>query len=56
VGCRNLGVSGLGVPTYLVCALSINKARKFGWTGHMDSYEAFVKTFEKMKALKQIPA
>jgi nucleoside-diphosphate-sugar epimerase len=35
--------------------LSINKARKFGWTGHMDSYEAFVKTFEKMKALKQIP-
>jgi nucleoside-diphosphate-sugar epimerase len=35
--------------------LSINKARKFGWTGHMDSYQAFVKTFEKMKALGQIP-
>jgi hypothetical protein len=27
--------------------LSINKARKFGWTGHMDSYQAFVKTFER---------
>jgi hypothetical protein len=35
--------------------LSINKARKFGWMGHMDSYDAFVKTFERMKALGQIP-
>jgi nucleoside-diphosphate-sugar epimerase len=36
--------------------LSINKARKFGWTGHVDSFQAFVKTFEKMKALGQIPS
>jgi hypothetical protein len=35
--------------------LSINKARKFGWTGHVDLYQAPVETFEKMKALGQIP-
>ena len=36
--------------------VSINKARRFGWTGHIDSYEALVNTFEKMKALGQIPS
>jgi nucleoside-diphosphate-sugar epimerase len=38
------------------CAtLSINKARKFGWTGHLDSYESFVDAFKKFKELGQIP-
>jgi hypothetical protein len=35
--------------------LSINKARKFGWTGHIDSYDCFVSTFKKFQALGQIP-
>ena len=35
--------------------VSLSKARKFGWTGYVDSYDSFVETFEKMKALKQIP-
>lgn len=36
--------------------LSMSKLRKFGYTGYVDSFEAFVKTFEKMKHLKQIPS
>ncbi|KAE8372124.1 hypothetical protein BDV26DRAFT_302213 [Aspergillus bertholletiae] len=35
--------------------LSINKARKFGWTGHMDSYDSFIDAFEKFRELGQIP-
>jgi nucleoside-diphosphate-sugar epimerase len=35
--------------------LSINKARKFGWNGHIDSYDGFVNTFKKFQALGQIP-
>lgn len=36
--------------------VSINKARKFGYTGHIDSFDCFINTFERMKALKQIPS
>ena len=36
--------------------LSVNKARKFGWTGHIDSYDCFVNTFQKFQALRQIPS
>lgn len=36
--------------------LSMSKARKFGYTGYKDSFEAFVETYEKMKQLKQIPS
>lgn len=36
--------------------LSMSKARRFGYRGYIDSYEAFVRTFEKMKAMGQIPA
>lgn len=35
--------------------LSINKARKFGWTGHIDSYQSLVDAFDKFVELKQIP-
>ncbi|OOQ89744.1 nucleoside-diphosphate-sugar epimerase GsfE [Penicillium brasilianum] len=35
--------------------LSINKARKFGWTGHLDSFDSFTEAFTKFKELKQIP-
>lgn len=35
--------------------LSINKARKFGWTGHADTYECLVETFEKFQRLGLIP-
>jgi hypothetical protein len=35
--------------------LSMSKARKFGWTGYIDSYDAFINAFEKFKVLKQIP-
>jgi len=36
--------------------LSINKAREYGWTGHIDSYKSLVATFEKFKELGQIPS
>jgi nucleoside-diphosphate-sugar epimerase len=35
--------------------LSINKARKFGWQGHIDSYQSLTDAFEKFVELKQIP-
>jgi len=35
--------------------LSINKARKFGWTGHIDSYQSLTDAFDKFVNLKQIP-
>ncbi|CBF84432.1 hypothetical protein AN9028.2 [Aspergillus nidulans FGSC A4] len=35
--------------------LSINKARKFGWTGHLDSFDSFVDAFKRFKELGQIP-
>ncbi|KAL1857766.1 hypothetical protein Plec18167_001832 [Paecilomyces lecythidis] len=35
--------------------LSVNKARKLGWTGHLDSYDSFIDAFEKFKELGQIP-
>lgn len=36
--------------------VSINKARRFGWTGHADSYECFIETFEKFKKYGLIPS
>jgi nucleoside-diphosphate-sugar epimerase len=35
--------------------LSVNKARRYGWTGHIDSYQSFVNTFEKFRQLGLIP-
>ncbi|KAI0547172.1 hypothetical protein F4679DRAFT_373124 [Xylaria curta] len=35
--------------------LSVNKARQFGWTGHIDSYQSFVNTFEKFRQIGLIP-
>ncbi|KJJ34489.1 hypothetical protein AFLA70_519g000590 [Aspergillus flavus AF70] len=35
--------------------LSMGKARKFGWTGHLDSYDSFIDAFKKFKELGQIP-
>lgn len=36
--------------------LSMSKARRFGYNGYIDSYQAFVETFEKMRKLGQIPS
>lgn len=36
--------------------LSVNKARRFGWTGHIDSYQSLTGAFDKFVHLKQIPA
>jgi len=36
--------------------LSMNKARKFGWTGHVDSYENYVQTFQEFEQLGLLPA
>ncbi|KAH7139919.1 hypothetical protein B0J13DRAFT_639028 [Dactylonectria estremocensis] len=39
------------------CAtLSINKAREFGWTGHLDSFTSFTNAFESFVQMGQIPA
>lgn len=35
--------------------LSMTKARRFGWTGYVDSYESITTVFDKLKELKQIP-
>lgn len=35
--------------------LSVDKARRYGWTGHVDSYEAFTRTFGKFRELGLIP-
>jgi nucleoside-diphosphate-sugar epimerase len=35
--------------------LSVNKARRYGWTGHIDSHQAFVNTFIKFRELGLIP-
>ena len=35
--------------------LSINKARKYGWTGHMDSYQSFVDLFEEYRKRGMLP-
>jgi nucleoside-diphosphate-sugar epimerase len=36
--------------------LSINKARRFGWAGHIDSYQSLTDAFDKFVELKQIPS
>jgi nucleoside-diphosphate-sugar epimerase len=35
--------------------LSINKAREFGWCGHIDSFQSLTDAFENFVKLKQIP-
>jgi nucleoside-diphosphate-sugar epimerase len=35
--------------------LSINKAREYGWTGHIDSFKSLTDAFEKFEELGQIP-
>lgn len=35
--------------------LSVDKARRYGWTGRIDSHEAFTKTFDKFRQLGLIP-
>ncbi|KAE9377518.1 hypothetical protein N431DRAFT_434741 [Stipitochalara longipes BDJ] len=34
---------------------SISKARKYGWTGYIDSYESITDTFKKFREVGQIP-
>lgn len=34
---------------------SMNKARKFGWNGHVDSIESMHAVFEKFVEMKMIP-
>ena len=36
--------------------LSITKARRYGWTGYMDSYQCFIDTFETFRQHGFIPA
>lgn len=35
--------------------LSINKARRFGWTGHIDSYKSFTDAFQSFEGIGLIP-
>ncbi|MCJ1302981.1 hypothetical protein MMC08_005786 [Hypocenomyce scalaris] len=35
--------------------MSINKARKFGWTGHIDCYRSLTDAFRKFEQMGQIP-
>ncbi|EME46837.1 hypothetical protein DOTSEDRAFT_70713 [Dothistroma septosporum NZE10] len=35
--------------------LSMNKAKKFGWTGFIDSYDSMTTAFEKFREVRQIP-
>lgn len=36
--------------------LNNSKRNKFGYKGYMDTYDSLIETFEKMRALKQLPA
>ncbi|KAL5085829.1 hypothetical protein Trisim1_009899 [Trichoderma cf. simile WF8] len=36
-------------------SLSMNKSRKLGWNGFIDTHESIFKTFEELAALKMIP-
>jgi hypothetical protein len=40
--------------TWTVC-LSINKARKLGWTTHVDSYDNFTETFDTFEKQGLLP-
>jgi hypothetical protein len=33
----------------------MNKSRKLGWNGFIDTHESIFKTFEELAALKMIP-
>jgi hypothetical protein len=33
----------------------MDKSRKLGWNGHVDSRDGLVKTFEELAALKMVP-
>ncbi|KAL2070818.1 hypothetical protein VTL71DRAFT_13844 [Oculimacula yallundae] len=35
--------------------LSINKAREYGWNGHIDSFKSFTDAFQKFQDMGQIP-
>lgn len=35
--------------------LSINKARRFGWMGHRDSFESFTEAFDRFVEVGQVP-
>ena len=35
--------------------LSMDKAKAYGWTGYKDSYDSITESFERSRALKQIP-
>lgn len=35
--------------------LSINKARSYGWQGHIDSFQSLTEAFDNFVNLKQIP-
>jgi nucleoside-diphosphate-sugar epimerase len=35
--------------------LSVNKARKFGWTGHVDTYDSFIEVFDEFVKAKLLP-
>jgi nucleoside-diphosphate-sugar epimerase len=35
--------------------LSVNKARKFGWHGHINSHKSFIDAFDSFERLGQIP-
>ncbi|PON27728.1 hypothetical protein TGAM01_v203495 [Trichoderma gamsii] len=36
-------------------SLSMNRSRKQGWNGYIDSCDSFIRTFEELSALKMIP-
>ncbi|KAF4964194.1 hypothetical protein FSARC_7828 [Fusarium sarcochroum] len=35
--------------------MSMSKARKFGWSGYLDTWESFCKTFDQLEATKVLP-
>ncbi|MCJ1441275.1 MAG: hypothetical protein MMC23_001761 [Stictis urceolatum] len=68
--CRRAGIPGAketfdyGSWQYQDCVferswsavLSLSKARRFGWTGYMDTYESFIRAFQMLKGNGMIPA
>ena len=59
---ESFGVNSMSAPTQDAvfsrswsATLSMNKARKYGWTGFADSFDSFVQAFEELKVQQFIP-
>jgi hypothetical protein len=49
------GFSGFCLGRTYDCVASMTKARKLGWTGYQDTWEAYEETFAELEEAKMLP-